>query len=86
MLHCLYGSPSKPGGHLHVALWFRVEHMADGLHGLSFVQGFIQLLSRHAWFVAHSESDEQPIGSGSTIKKLEFYDLEKLKLQQYKTI
>ena len=42
--------------------------MADGLQGLSFVQGLIQLLSRHAWFEAHSKSDEQPIGSGSTIE------------------
>ena len=42
------------------------EHIADGLHGLSFEHGLIQLRSRHAWLEAHSESEEQPTGSGST--------------------
>ena len=64
--HCLYGSPSNPGGHLHFDLWFSTVQNADGLHGLSVVQGLMQALFRQAWFEEHSTSDEQPIGSGST--------------------
>ena len=66
LVHCLYGSPSKPGGHEQVALWFSVEQIAVWLHGLSAMQGLMQLLLRHAWLKEHSESEEQPIGWGST--------------------
>ena len=71
-VHCRYGSPSKPGGHVHVALWFSAEQIAVWLHGLSAWQGLIQLLLRHAWLEEHSLSDEHPIGSGSTKKTKEF--------------
>ena len=75
LLHCRYGSPSKPGGHLQVALWLSVEQIAVWLHGLSITQGLIQLLLRQAWLEEHSESAEHPIGSGSTKKRiLLFYD------------
>ena len=62
--HCLYGSPSKPGGQVHVARWFLGEHIAVWLHGLSDIQGLIQLLLWHAWLCEHSESEEHPTGSG----------------------
>ena len=64
--HCLYGSPSNPGGQEQVALWFLAEHIAVSLQGLSAIHGLIQLLLWQAWLGEHSESDEQPIGSGST--------------------
>ena len=54
---------------MHVALCSLTEHIADGLHGLSFEHGLIQLRSRHAWLEAHSESEEQPTGSGSTMDR-----------------
>ena len=68
LLHRLKGSPSNPGGQEQDALWFCTVQIADGLHGLSTIHGFMQLLSRHAWLVVHSKSEEQPTGSGSPEK------------------
>ena len=65
-MQVLYGSPSKPGGHLQVALWFRISHIAVELQGLSVVHGLMQFLLRQAWVAEHSMSEEQPIGSCST--------------------
>ena len=63
----LNGSPVKPGGHLHWALWFSTKHWALELHGLSVTQGLTQLLELQASFREHSSSDWQPRGSGMTI-------------------
>ena len=35
--HCLYGSPSKPGGHAHVARWFFGEQMALTASGETYI-------------------------------------------------
>ena len=56
--------------------------MADGLQGLSTEQILIQLLSRHAWLVAHSKSEEQPIGSGSPRKSCFEFKLKYIVSQQ----
>jgi hypothetical protein len=69
-VHWRYGSPSKPGGQEQVALWFLVEQIAVWLHGLSVMQGLMQLLLRQAWLAEHSVSDEQPIGWGATKKTI----------------
>jgi hypothetical protein len=63
------GSPVVPGGHVHVALWFVTEHIADGLQGLFVAQGFMQLLDTQAWNEEHSSSEEQPASTGSTAWK-----------------
>ena len=63
----LNGSPVKPGGHLHWALWFSTKHWALGLHGLSVTQGLTQLPKLQASFREHSSSDWQPTGSGMTV-------------------
>ena len=67
LLHWRYGSPSKPAGQEQLDLWFCTVHIADGLHGLSMMQGLMQALFLHAWLEEHSESDEHPTGSGSII-------------------
>ena len=74
-VHCLYGSPSKPRGQVQVALWFSAEQIAVWLHGLSAIHGFMQLLLWQTWLEEHSESEEHPIGSGSTNKTTYFYIL-----------
>lgn len=61
------GSPVVPGGHVHVALWFATEQIAEGLQGLFVAHGFMQLLDTHAWNEEHSSSEEQPASTGSTV-------------------
>jgi len=60
------GSPVVPGGHVHVALWFVTEHIAEGLQGLFAAHGFMQLLDTQAWNEEHSSSEEQPASTGAT--------------------
>ena len=67
-VHCLYGSPSNPGGQVQLALWLLTEQIAVWLQGFSVVHGFIHLRFWQAWLGEHSKSDEQPIGSGSADK------------------
>ena len=65
------GLPTQPGGHMHLALWFCTEQVADGAHGFSYRHGFTHLLEMQAeseeqsWLMRHSTRIHWTYGSPS---------------------
>ena len=60
----------KPDRQEHCALWFSVLQMASEVQGFLLLHGLIQARLMQACVGGHTESDVQPISTGSPVSSL----------------